>query len=377
MRRKKGRRGNYSFMRNIAIIYILFLSSFFAYAQVTNDNIANRIELLPDSAPVYSNTFKATVEWACINRALTNSCLVYHNDQWFYFNTPVSGKQYLNITNQQCKNFKGVQVVVIEGNPCETETYKLIHCTTFTDQNDTFIELNSLKQGVQYLVLIDGFLGDQCHFMIQVGSLSVGFPENRLSRDTLSLSAEQEGKNVVLTWQVSQQQLDELDHFEIFRQQSKEPKAERLNDVAITTNALGTHTEKYVYKDSLSETGAYRYRIVGVSKEKVERIVLDEVRVEFYPPRPERVVERKIIRFPADFQMSGEVKIVVADAVKGTALFGVTIQDGRNTIVPVDVTMYVAAGKRFFRVKATHVKSGNMITRTFAWNEEEWVVVPK
>ncbi|MBX2964721.1 MAG: hypothetical protein KF845_01155 [Cyclobacteriaceae bacterium] len=114
-----------------------------------------------------------------------------------------------------------------------------------------------------------------------------------------------------------------------------------------------------------------------MSKEKVERIVLDEVRVEFYPPRPERVVERKIIRFPADFQMPGEVKIVVADAVTGKTLFGVTIPDGRSNIVPLDVTRYVDSGKRFFRIKATHVKSGNMITRTFAWNEEEWVVVPK
>jgi hypothetical protein len=357
-------------------VYILFLLSPYAFAQVVNDKIDNRIELHLDSVPVYSNTHKATVEWGCINKALTNSCLVYHNDQWFYFVAKDSGKRYLNISNQQCKNLKGVQVVVIEGNPCETSVYKLIHCTSFTDQNDTFIELDSLKHGVQYLVLIDGFLGDQCDFEIQFSTRPSGIPVHRDSRDTLSLRVEQDGHLVNLRWSANQVQLDELNHFEIFRQQENVPKAVELSEISISTNALGRHIEHYVYTDSLSIPGLYVYQIVGVAKSGNDRIILDENRVEFFPTKPTQTIIERIIQFPVTF--SGPVEIVVSDAIKGTALFGTTIRADQNRIVPLDVTPFVNRGYRFFRVKTVHVKSGNVITQTYALNEEgDWIVVPK
>lgn len=357
-------------------VYILFLLSPFAFAQVVNDKIDNRIELRLDSAPVYSNTHKATVEWGCINKALTNSCLVYHNDQWFYFTPTDSGKQYLNITNQQCKNFKGVQVVVIEGNPCETSTYNLIHCTSFTDQNDTFIELDSLKPGVPYLVLIDGFLGDQCDFQIQFSTRKAGFPIHRKSMDTLSLDLEQDSHLVLLNWSANQVQLEELNYFEIFRQRVNTPKAMELAKVSISTNALGRHIEHYAYTDSLSEPGLYVYQVIGVTKSGADRIILDESRVSFFPAQQIKSVEERIIQFPVDF--SGAVEIVVADAIKGTALFGTTIKADQNRIVPLDVTPFVNRGYRFFRVKAVHVKSRNVFTQTYALNEEgDWIVVPK
>ncbi|WKZ59329.1 MAG: hypothetical protein QY309_15870 [Cyclobacteriaceae bacterium] len=362
-------------MRSIAAC-ILFLFSSFAYAQVANDKIDNRIELHLDSVPVYSNTYNATVEWGCINRALTNSCLVYHNDQWFYFTPTDSRKQYLNITNQQCKNFKGVQVVIIEGNPCETSTYTLIHCTSFTDQNDTFIELDSLKPGVQYLVLIDGFLGDQCDFEIQFSTRPSGIPVHRDSKDTLSLRLEQDSHLVNLQWGANQSQLDELDHFEIFRQQVNASKAVELAEISISTNALGRHMEYYVYSDSLSEHGLFVYRIIGITKSGNERIILDETQVEFFPVKPAQTIIEHVIQFPVTF--SGPVEIVVSDAIKGTALFGTTIKADQNRLVPLDVTHLVNRGYRFFRVKAVHVKSRNVFTQTYALSDDgEWIVVPK
>jgi hypothetical protein len=349
-------------------VYILFLFSPFAFAQVVNDKIDNRIELHLDSDPVYSNTYKATVEWGCINKALTNSCLVYHNDQWFYFVALDSGKRFLNISNQHCKNLKGVQVVVIEGNPCETSTYKLVHCTSFTDQNDTFIELDSLKPDVPYLVLIDGFLGDQCDFEIQFSTRPSGIPVHRDSRDTLSLRVEQDGHLVNLRWSANQVQLDELNYFEIFRQRVNTPKAVELAKVSISTNALGRHIEHYAYTDSLSEPGSFVYQVVGVTKLDADRIILDENRVEFFPAQQIKSVEERIIQFPVDF--SGALEIVVADAIKGTALFGTTLTDGQSRIVPLDVTHFVNRGYRFFRVKATHVKSRNVFTQTYALRED-------
>lgn len=362
----------------IRIFLILLATCGATLAQVANDDVENRIELKLDAPPTSSTTKKATVEWACINKALTNKCLVYHNDQWFYFLTAGAGKRYLNISNQQCKNFKGVQVVVIEGNPCETETYTLIHCTSFTDQNDTFIELDSLKAEIPYLVLIDGFLGDQCDFEIQFSTKPAGFPTHRDTGDTLSLQVKLKKHAVELYWQGSQQQLDVLHYFEIFRQNSKQTKAEKLTHVSIVSNALGRHIENYTYVDSLTEAGKYVYQIIGVAKFDGKRILMEKAQVGYFPPRQEPSLERQIIQVPVNFSMPGKVELIVADAVKGNVLFAVSLQDGQNHTVPIDVTSYVNRGNRFFRIKAIHVKSSNMITQTFALNNEgEWVVVPK
>jgi hypothetical protein len=120
----------------------------------------------------------------------------------------------------------------------------------------------------------------------------------------------------------------------------------------------------------------YVYQVVGVTKSGNDRIILDENRVEFFPTKPTQTIIERIIQFPVTF--SGPVEIVVSDAIKGTALFGTTIRADQNRIVPLDVTPFVNRGYRFFRVKTVHVKSGNVITQTYALNEEgDWIVVPK
>ena len=360
----------------IRILFILLATCGIALAQVDNNDIEHRIELKLDATPIYSTTKMATVEWACINKALTNKCLVYHNDQWFYFKPSGSPKLYLNILNQQCKNLKGVQVVIIQGNPCETTSYRLIHCTSFTDQSDTFIELDSLKRDIEYLVLIDGFLGDWCDFEIQLSTQPLGIPVHRNSKNALLLRADQNGHFVNLHWAANQQQLDELDYFEILRQRINEPKAAKLSVVKVTANTLGKHIEQYAYVDSLIESGSYVYRIVGTTKTGANRIILDERQIAFYPTLPTKSIEERIIQFPVTF--AGEVEIVVIDALKGTALFGTIIKDGQSRVVPLDVTYFVNRGYRFFRIKATHIKSKNVLTQTYALSDEgDWIVVPK
>ncbi len=365
-------------MQKLLAASLLLLISFLAPAQTTNDNIANRIELFPDSEPVFSSTHKATVEWSCINKALTKSCLVYHNDQWYYFKPTHTARQYLNITNQDCKNFKGVQVVIMEGDPCKAETYRLIHCTSLTDQNDTFIAFDSLKPGTEYLVLIDGFLGDQCHFNIQFSSWPSGLDHQRKSLDTLSLVAEQTGQKVLLHWQADQQLLDELDHFEVTRQQTTESKAQKLATVSIVTNALGRRNETYTYADSLTYAGTYAYRIIGISRENADRLLLDEMKITYYPKPEQLNSERKIIQFLLNFSLPGEVEVIVTDALTGKSLFGFTVQNGQHTTIPIDITAYILSGKRFFRIKAIHSKTRAVKSQTYTLNEEGvWISVSK
>jgi hypothetical protein len=104
-------------MFRILIMFLLLVLRF-SIAQVPNDKIDQRHQLKLDGNTTVSTTANSSVEWRCIAKALTNKCLVYHNDQWFSFQVEENGNYYLNITNQQCKKLKGLQVILLEGNPC-------------------------------------------------------------------------------------------------------------------------------------------------------------------------------------------------------------------------------------------------------------------
>lgn len=147
-----------------------------ATGQVTQDNIANRINLSPDGEAISSTTAGSSVQWDCVNKRLTEKCLVYHNDQWYSFTVPQDGRYFINLSNQECLSHRGIQLLLIEGDPCVTESYRLIHCVPKLPLSDVYVALDSLVAGTPYLLNIDGFLGDFCSFDNQVGERAKGTP---------------------------------------------------------------------------------------------------------------------------------------------------------------------------------------------------------
>lgn len=356
-----------------AWINVLLLLPLLTCAQTANNNIAFRVQLALDSVPYPSTTENASVEWRCINKKLTEKCLVYHNDQWFYLIPPATGRYYLNITAQQCRDRRGVQVLVIEGNPCETTSYRLLHCTSFTDQNDTFIQLESLKKDVPYLINIDGFLGDFCSFEIQFATRPRGFPNNVPSLDTLHMQALATGQRVELTWRASEQLLDTVSMFEISRMRAGDKRA-TIHTVPSMLNALGRYREDYQLTDSVPSPGTYYYRIVGVSKDARTRIWLDDVRVEVKPPEIKRPTQTWILTFPVDFLFDGPVDVVITDARRDNVLTTQSLPNGQKQMISIDVSDFVNAGIRFFKIKAQHRASKNSSISTYRLTEAgEWI----
>ena len=92
----------------LMLSFFLLVICFTLAAQVSNNNIGSRTELILDAAPTHSTTANSSVEWACVNKSLTNKCLIYHNDQWFHFTPQTNGKLFLNIASQQCRDLQGI-----------------------------------------------------------------------------------------------------------------------------------------------------------------------------------------------------------------------------------------------------------------------------
>ena len=247
-------------MRYIAF-FILFIGGGAAQAQVANNNIEDRLEL-SFQEKIHSSTNGSTVQWKCINKSLTNKCLVYHNDQWFSFKVEKAGKYYLNLSSQQCRDNNGVQLIIIEGNPCETQSYKILQCISQIRSEDVFVELDDLKPNTSYLVNVDGFLGDFCEFDIELSDEMKGLPRAPVSLESLNMNAMIKQRIVTMDWTIDDNQAREISEFRIVRKFNKN-RGEQLSTISLAGNAYGKKMHRYYFADTLADPGTYIYHVYG------------------------------------------------------------------------------------------------------------------
>lgn len=323
-------------------LFLLLCSQ--SMAQVTNNNIADRIELKLNE-PAHSNTHHASVEWNCINKALTNKCLIYHNDQWFYFTPPENGTYYINIASQQCKKRLGVQLILIEGNPCEVKEYKLKRCINKIHQDDVFVTLDSLKANTQYLVNVDGFLQDFCEFNITFSDKPDGLPESRSSQHTLELKTETKDKVVTLNWRVGLDWVDRVEKFEVYRVKVGELKSECINKQTVRRNALGLFEENYTYSDTLQQDGQYEYTILMQDKNNDSRTLLDRIQVKHV------FVQKYVAEVTLNFERPGALSIDVIDAERKTTVKTLSHDYQKPTTLSIDLSFQVKYVSRRFWIR--------------------------
>ena len=269
-------------------VLILTLLSIRVFAQVANDNIEERLQL-EINKPTHSSTAGANVQWKCINKSLTNKCLVYHNDQWFSFTVKNSGNYFINISAQQCRDSKGVQMIIIEGNPCEISTYKILECISQIRTEDVFVEAPALKSGVQYLVNVDGFLGDFCEFNIELSDKPKGFPRKDVNLDTLKIESRIEKKVVTMKWSLDDKLAREIREFKVVR------NSDVVGEIGAGRNAYGLAVNDYNFRDTLKEAGVYNYNIYGIRENDEMPLLLSQrkftVEREFHPSKEKQVIK--------------------------------------------------------------------------------------
>jgi len=307
---------------------ICFVSACYcATAQVSNNNIKDRTELILDANPVHSNTANSSVEWDCVNKSLTNKCLIYHNDQWFHFTPHTNGKFFLNISSQQCRDLRGIQAIVIEGNPCEVKTYRILQCISKIHQDDVFIELDSLKSGMQYLVNIDGFLGDFCQFEIR--------------------------------WSIPEVLTDEIRNFKIFRLGKGEQKSTLIKELPLRANALGDYDHEYSIDDSLSIPNAYTYRIFGIQKNSEYPFLLDEKEIAYYDRNKAPAELKTWVYIPLKLKGGSPYQVLVFNRVDYSLLrkYAGEFDEAKDSTFEMNLHEFIKAGVKEFIILASEVNS--------------------
>lgn len=318
------------------------------FAQVSNNNIQNRIALKLDAGWYTSSTVSSSVEWDCINKALTNKCLIYHNDQWFTVKPQGTGPLFLNISNQVCKKQLGVQMVIIEGDPCKTDSYRLKKCVPFTDQSDFFVRLDSLDPRQEYLINIDGYLGDLCSFEIAFSSTAAGIPIESTNLDVVNLSILQNDSLVSLRWQVHDSLSFNISAFHVYRKKKNDKRAFRIA-IPMAHNAYGAAQERYEFIDTLRQNGEYTYSIYGSSHNDV--VLLGRQNITYKAMARTPVNLSYIMPLDYTVSRSGMVSVSVSEENSGKHLFSgkQKAAQGNNTML-LNLKSFVAQGILNYKV---------------------------
>lgn len=230
-------------------------------AQVPNDDIENRLYLEQEQV-ISSNTRGCTVQPNCVDESLTGKCIDYHNDQWFTFNSHGNSTLFINIIGQDCRDLKGVQIVVLKGEPCQTETYEILTCVSLATQDDIYVELDSLEHNQDYLINVDGYLHDFCAFQMEVSETPRGIsPEPSL--DLISNTSQ--SKNVVrIEWEMPDSLCQQFDAVEIYRRIHPNVKSEYLDEVPVVSNAFGAYENHYSFEDTIADNATVYYTLAAL-----------------------------------------------------------------------------------------------------------------
>jgi hypothetical protein len=246
----------------IFAVYFLIFCLVESKGQVINDNIENRLELKLNE-PRLSNTTDCTLQWKCLNHALTKKLIQYHNDQWFFFKSTTTEQLFINISGQDCRDLRGVQIMVIGGFACIPESYEILECISLGDQDDVFLKLDHLDTGQEYLVLIDGYLNDFCSFEIELSEIPKGFPIENSGLVPMELVPISD-LHLEIFWSVPDSISNLVRQYEIFRKDDLAFNSLLIHEIPQGFNAKGAPRLDYVVEDILPDFGAYYYKIIGI-----------------------------------------------------------------------------------------------------------------
>ena len=241
------------------LLLLLLISTLTAAAQVANDDIENR-RVLKLEEVITSNTTDCTVQRSCVDERLTGKCIQYHNDQWFEFTPRTSGRYFANIGGQKCRDVRGVQLVVLTGEPCQPATYRILSCVSLGTQDDVFVTLDSLRAGQRYLLDVDGYLKDYCQFTLQVSGRAVGMPVSYFPPNPTRVLPTA-SRAVELSWALPDS-LAGVPSFRVMRREVHDYRSTEMHVVPLRRDTYGQAETAYTVTDTLPKPGIYDYQVI-------------------------------------------------------------------------------------------------------------------
>jgi hypothetical protein len=333
------------------LAYWLFLPLIAQGQPVPNDNLDNRLPLILGES-LESRTDGCTVQWACVDEALTGQKIDYHNDQWFAFRPPNAGQFYLNVNGQKCRDVKGVQVIVFTAlELCKPNTYTILSATSLGTQDDVFIPVTATAAGQEIIICIDGYLHDYCRFRINIDTAAHGLPAFTPPR----VHPTPLGSTIVeLKWLLPDS-LPDATAFVIRRRVASAARSAEVGFQPVVRNAAGALQRAYTAIDTLPRQGQYVYQVLteGTAVPILvhqETFLLSAAQVQ----RSGRKLPLPVGRF----RMGVDLTVIVTDASTGRIIRRTQVARSPTQPPPALFTAdFVQQGIQRIRVSITDVSA--------------------
>lgn len=281
------------------------------FAQTPNNDMA-RAEWIYLDQPVSSETHGNTVEYNCINPELTGKCIKYHNDQWYTFTADSSSSLFININNQDCRDLRGVQLVIFTGELCEPSSYTILDCISLATQDDIYVELDQLQSGQNYWINVDGYLHDFCTYNLEVSHKPKGVSMKPVGAiGNASYSANK--NTITVRWELPDSLAHLASETRILKRTANSFKHEFLAAVPFQINAYGVMQTKYQYIDTVAEPGQYHYQFVLPLNDDAS-MLMDELSWEI------GASAFKVATLQLDYEYGEELEVSIFDVDSGTLL---------------------------------------------------------
>jgi len=307
----------------LLLLFLSATSASSAAAQAANDNIENRRVLHADET-ITSTTTGCTVQRSCVDERLTGKCIEYHNDQWFEFTPKTTGRYFVNIGSQKCRDVRGVQLVVLSGQPCQPATYRVLSCTSLGTQDDVFVTLDSLRAGQPYLLDVDGYLKDFCQFTLQVSQTAAGIPVSYFPPSPTRLLPTA-SRVVELSWALPDS-LATASACRIMRREIHQYRSTEVRRVPVRRDTYGRLEVSYSVTDTLPSPGIYDYQVVTTHADNGPAAT--RLRQWWYGygtaatmPQPGTVPSRDVVELPLrKYPTNARLSVVITDPASGRVL---------------------------------------------------------
>jgi len=340
------------------ILFALFLFCSLPLAgQTPNDNMASAEELILNQF-VNSKTHGNTVEARCVDEKLTGKCIDYHNDQWYTFHNDSLRTFYINISGQECRDLRGVQLVVLTGELCNPSTYTIYDCVSLATQDDIFVEIKHLEPNQQYWLNVDGYLHDYCSFFIEVSDKPKGLSAQKY--DVLE-SASENALNVInLQWTIPDSLAGKAKYMMIKRRPMRAFRFDSIGYEPVQYNAYGSMMPTYQYSDTLLLPGEYIYRL-GLTLEYGKKLFIADYSIDV-PSAYNQTANQIMMTLPLDYENHSPLQLLFINPENGMVMdqLNISFDPKKHSRFSFYVNKYRDHGLKYLEVRVINEKNGDI-----------------
>ena len=191
-------------------------------------------------------------------------CGSVENNSWYQF-TALSTTETFNFSVSNCVNNSGIQAQVYDVtndvNGCCSNFASVSNCWNPGTMTNGTVTANSLTIGNTYILMVDGYAGDNCDFTV-TGWTATGI---QLPVELVELSGITLPSKNVLTWKTIYEQ-NNL-YFKVMRSYD----GQTFENIGIVSGAGTTSSPKsYSFEDKDIRTGAVYYQLIQVDLDGTE-----------------------------------------------------------------------------------------------------------